>query len=119
MEALCSPRSSESPQNIKTCLNALYTLLDSTWARKVFISDRSLPIELCNVLHRLLLTRESYVIQMIVMEVLKQVMKAAQEDLAERKRLKLKGTLTLKLFSVILTIFYIAYTYIKKMYTFL
>lgn len=52
MEALCSPRSSESPQNIKTCLNALYTLLDSTWARKVFITDRSLPIELCNVLHR-------------------------------------------------------------------
>lgn len=40
---------------------------------------------------RLILTRESYVIQMIVMEVLKQVMKAAQEDLADKK-LKLKGT---------------------------
>ncbi|KMQ92675.1 heat repeat-containing protein 5b [Lasius niger] len=92
MEALCSPRSSESPQNIETCLNALYTLLDSTWARKVFIADCSLPIELCNVLHRLLLTRESYVIQMIVMEVLKQVMKAAQEDLAARKKLKLRDT---------------------------
>ncbi|KAG5327693.1 HTR5B protein, partial [Pseudoatta argentina] len=90
MEALCSPRSSESQQNIKTCLNALHTLLDSTWARKVFITDRSLPIELCNVLHRLLLTRESYIIQMIVMEVLKQVMKAAQEDLAARKKLKFK-----------------------------
>ncbi|XP_014481449.1 PREDICTED: HEAT repeat-containing protein 5B isoform X3 [Dinoponera quadriceps] len=88
MEALCSPRSSESPQNIETCLNALYTLLDSTWARKVFVTDRSLPIELCNVLHRLLLTRESYVIQMIAMEVLKQVMKAAQEDLATKKKLK-------------------------------
>ncbi|XP_070152954.1 HEAT repeat-containing protein 5B isoform X1 [Polyergus mexicanus] len=92
MEALCSPRSSESSQNIETCLNALYTLLDSTWARKVFIADCSLPIELCNVLHRLLLTRESYVIQMIVMEVLKQVMKAAQEDLAARKKLKLRDT---------------------------
>lgn len=57
MEALCSPRSSESPQNIETCLNALYTLLDSTWARKVFITDRSLPIELCNVLHRYALMR--------------------------------------------------------------
>jgi len=52
MEALCSPRSSESPQNIETCLNALHTLLDSIWARKIFITDRSLPIELCNVLHR-------------------------------------------------------------------
>ncbi|KZC10298.1 HEAT repeat-containing protein 5B [Dufourea novaeangliae] len=90
MEALCSPRTSESSQNIETCLNALYTLLDSAWARKVLITDRSLPIELCNVLHRMLLTRESYVIQMIVMEVLKQVMKAAQEDLAERKTNKLK-----------------------------
>lgn len=39
----------------------------------------------------MLLTRESYVIQMIVMEVLKQVMKAAQEDLAARKKLKLRG----------------------------
>ena len=52
MEALCSPRVSESVQNIETCLNALYTLLDSSWARKVLIADRSLPIELCNVLHR-------------------------------------------------------------------
>lgn len=39
----------------------------------------------------MLLTRENYVIQMLVMEVLKQVMKAAQEDLAERKKDKLKG----------------------------
>lgn len=47
---------------------------------------------------RLLLTRESYVIQMIAMEVLKQVMKAAQEDLVARKKLKLKGAQTAKLF---------------------
>ncbi|XP_015601934.1 HEAT repeat-containing protein 5B isoform X2 [Cephus cinctus] len=90
MEALCSPRSSESIQNTETCLSALYTLLNSTWARKVLISDRSLPIELCNVLHRLLLTRESYAIQMMVMEVLKQIMKGAQEELTDRKKLKLK-----------------------------
>lgn len=43
------------------------------------------------LLQRLLLTRENYVIQMIVMEVLKQVMKTAQEDLADRKKLKLEG----------------------------
>ncbi|XP_043664678.1 HEAT repeat-containing protein 5B isoform X1 [Vespula pensylvanica] len=90
MEALCSPRSSESTQNIETCLNALYTLLDSVWARKILITDRSLSIELCNVLHRLLLTRGNYVIQMVTMEVLKQVMKAAQEDLTEKKKEKLK-----------------------------
>ncbi|KAL2716535.1 HEAT repeat-containing protein 5B isoform X1 [Vespula squamosa] len=90
MEALCSPRSSESKQNIETCLNALYTLLDSVWARKILITDKSLSIELCNVLHRLLLTRGNYVIQMVTMEVLKQVMKAAQEDLTEKKKEKLK-----------------------------
>ncbi|KAF7405269.1 hypothetical protein HZH66_004175 [Vespula vulgaris] len=90
MEALCSPRSSESTQNIETCLNALYTLLDSVWARKILITDKSLSIELCNVLHRLLLTRGNYVIQMVTMEVLKQVMKAAQEDLTEKKKEKLK-----------------------------
>ncbi|XP_046614986.1 HEAT repeat-containing protein 5B isoform X2 [Neodiprion virginianus] len=90
MEALCSPRSSESTQSVETCLSALYTLLDSIWARNVLMVDRSLPIELCNVLHRLLLTRESYTIQMMVMEVLKQVMRAAQEDLADRKKSKLK-----------------------------
>ncbi|XP_051162517.1 HEAT repeat-containing protein 5B isoform X3 [Leptopilina boulardi] len=86
MEALCSPRSSESTQNIETCLSALYTLLDSQWARKVLMTDRSLPIELCNVLHRLLLTRENYTIQIMTMEVLKQIMKSAQEDLVDRKK---------------------------------
>ncbi|XP_043289102.1 HEAT repeat-containing protein 5B isoform X2 [Venturia canescens] len=90
MEALCSSRSSESVQNIETCLSALYTLLDSIWARKVLITDRSLPIELCNVLHRLLLTRDSYAVQMMTMEVLKQVLRANQENLADCKKIKLK-----------------------------
>ncbi|XP_014207871.1 HEAT repeat-containing protein 5B [Copidosoma floridanum] len=90
MEALCSPRSSESTQNIETCLSALYTLLDSLWARKVLVVNKSLPIELCNVLHRLLLTNEIYSIQIMVMEVLKQVIKANQEDLTERKKAKLR-----------------------------
>lgn len=52
MESLCSTRSSESTQNVETCLSALYTLLDSSWARKVLMINRSLPVELCNVLHR-------------------------------------------------------------------
>lgn len=93
MEALCSPRSSESTQNIETCLSALYTLLDSQWARKVLMTDRSLPIELCNVLHRLLLTRENYAIQIMTMEVLKQIMKSAQEDFVERKKTNSKSEL--------------------------
>jgi hypothetical protein len=52
MEALCSPRSSEPIESVLTCLQALYTLLDSAYPREVLMSDRSLAIELCNVLHR-------------------------------------------------------------------
>lgn len=56
---------------------------------KLFLIALSYNINM--LFQRLLLTRESYVIQMIVMEVLKQVMKAAQEDLSARKKLKLRG----------------------------
>lgn len=48
-------------------------------------------ISYCIFYCRMLLTRESFVIQMIVMEVLKQIMKAAQEDLTERKKSKFEG----------------------------
>ncbi|XP_049845033.1 HEAT repeat-containing protein 5B isoform X1 [Schistocerca gregaria] len=90
MEALCSPRSVEPLESISTCLQALYTLLDSVWSRQVLTSDEKLPIELCNVLHRLLLTRDSPSTQLLVMEVLKQVLTAAQEclDVQKKKRLR-------------------------------
>jgi hypothetical protein len=52
MEALCSPRSSEPIESVLTCLQALYTLLDSACPREILMGDRSLGIELCNVLHR-------------------------------------------------------------------
>ena len=101
MEALCSTRSSESLQNIEICLKALHTLLDSNWAREVLMMNKSLAIELCNVLHRLLLTKESYSIQIMVMEVLKQVVKANQEDLSEKKKEKIKGKKLKTTFSIL------------------
>jgi len=55
MEALCSPRSSEPVESVLTCLQALYTLLDSAWPRETLMGDKSLGIELCNVLHRLVI----------------------------------------------------------------
>lgn len=89
MEALCCPRSTEPLESIITCLQALYTLLDSIWARELIMVDKSLGIELCNVLHRLLLTRDNQTAQLLCMEVLKQVIRAAQEqlDYAKKKRL--------------------------------
>jgi hypothetical protein len=89
MEALCSPRSIEPLESIVTCLRALYTLLDSTYARELILVDNSLGIELCNVLHRLILTRDNHTCQLLCMEVLKQVIKAAQERLDKEKKNKL------------------------------
>ncbi|KAK5639624.1 hypothetical protein RI129_012116 [Pyrocoelia pectoralis] len=90
MEALCSSRSSEPLGSIVTCLQALYTLLDSVWARELLMVDKSLGIELCNVLHRLLLTRDSFETQALCMEVLKQVIKSAQEQFEFLKNQKVQ-----------------------------
>lgn len=89
MEALCSPRSVEPLESIVTCLKALYTLLNSAYARELILVDNSLGIELCNVLHRLILTKDDHTCQLLCMEVLKQVVKAAQEKLDIEKRNKL------------------------------
>lgn len=91
MEALCSPRSTEPLESVITCLQALYTLLDSSWSRELLMVDKSLGIELCNVLHRLLLTRDYHDAQLLCMEVLKQIIKAAQEQFERLKKKKLRG----------------------------
>lgn len=89
MEALCSPRSTEPLDSITTCLEALCTLLDTCKTRDLLMVDKSLAIELCNVLHRLILTRDNNICQLLCMNVLKQVIKAAQEHLEHIKQEKL------------------------------
>ncbi|KAF6204448.1 hypothetical protein GE061_002789 [Apolygus lucorum] len=93
MEALCSPRLVEPIESVVTCLRALFTLLDSELPRQMLMADRSLPIELSNVLHRLLLTRDSSDVHQLVMDVLTQIIKAATEDLDSRRKRKLKEVL--------------------------
>lgn len=88
MEALCSPHSTEPNESIVTCLKALYTLLDSNVAKEFITPDESLRIELCNVLHRLILTRDNRTSQLLCMEVLKQVVSAAQQCLDAKKKEK-------------------------------
>lgn len=90
MEALCSPRSIEPLESIITCLRALYTLLDSNVAKEFIMVDKSLGVELCNVLHRLILTRDHHISQLLCMEVLKQVISAAELHLKELKKEKLE-----------------------------
>lgn len=63
MEALCSPRMVEPPESVMICLRALFTLLDSEMPRQMLMFDRSLSIELCNVLHRSILDTYCYCIR--------------------------------------------------------
>uniref|UniRef100_A0A034VSR0 HEAT repeat-containing protein 5A n=1 Tax=Bactrocera dorsalis TaxID=27457 RepID=A0A034VSR0_BACDO len=81
MEALCSTRTSEKPKNVISCLQSLYTIFDSDWARKQLIKNKTLTIELCNVLHRQILTRDELLVQLLCMEILKQTIHAARDDL--------------------------------------
>ena len=82
VEALSSQRSAEPIQSVHYCLQAVHTLLDSPWPRSRLSADPSLAIELLNVMHRLLLTRETLSTHLLVTAVVKQVILAMQERLA-------------------------------------
>ncbi|EEB14387.1 conserved hypothetical protein [Pediculus humanus corporis] len=90
MEALCSPRSCEPTETVLICLRALRTLFDTSEPRGMLMREKSLAIELCNVLHRLLLTQDDVNVQQMAMEVLKYVIKAAQEKYDSEKSEKSK-----------------------------
>jgi hypothetical protein len=66
---------------VNLCLKAIYSLLDDPWPREKLGSEQTLAIELLNVLHRLFLTRDSPECFSLVMNVLSQVVKAAQENI--------------------------------------
>lgn len=91
MEAVCSTRTSEKLEAVLSCLQSMYTLFDSDWAREQLFSDRSLAIELCNVLHRMILTRDSLDVQLLCIEILKCVIQAAKETLDREKEEKLSA----------------------------
>uniref|UniRef100_A0A1A9X2M8 HEAT repeat-containing protein 5A n=1 Tax=Glossina brevipalpis TaxID=37001 RepID=A0A1A9X2M8_9MUSC len=81
MEALCSARTSEKPKNVISCLQSLFTIFDSKWARKLLVRDKNLAIELCNVLHRQILTSDDLYIQLLCIEILKLTVLGAKENL--------------------------------------
>ncbi|XP_061467577.1 HEAT repeat-containing protein 5A isoform X3 [Rhineura floridana] len=86
VEFLCSPRSDATMENITACLHTLQVLLDVPWPRSKIGSDQELSVELLNVLHRLILTRESPDIQLAAVEVVQQIIFAAQEHVKEKRR---------------------------------
>ncbi|XP_043405636.1 HEAT repeat-containing protein 5A isoform X4 [Chelonia mydas] len=86
VEFLCSPRSDAAMENITACLHALQAFLDVPWPRSKIGGDQELGVELLNVLHRLILTRESPDIQLATLEVVRQILFAAQEHVREKRR---------------------------------
>ncbi|XP_051001840.1 HEAT repeat-containing protein 5A [Acomys russatus] len=86
VEFLCSLRADATMESIAACLHALQALLDVPWPRSRIGSDQDLGIELLNVLHRVILTRESPAIQLASLEVVRQIICAAQEHVKEKRR---------------------------------
>ncbi|XP_057284435.1 HEAT repeat-containing protein 5A isoform X5 [Pezoporus wallicus] len=86
VEFLCSPRSDAAMENIIACLRALHALFDVPWPRSKIGGDQELGVELLNVLHRLILTRESPDIQLAALEVVQLILFAAQEHVKEKRR---------------------------------
>uniref|UniRef100_A0A8C9T2G7 HEAT repeat-containing protein 5B n=1 Tax=Scleropages formosus TaxID=113540 RepID=A0A8C9T2G7_SCLFO len=81
IEFLCFPRPEEPIEHVMSCLQALCTLLDSPSARTHIGEDQLLGVELLNVLHRLLLTRDPPALQLQVAAVVQETIRAAQDHL--------------------------------------
>ncbi|XP_016135384.1 HEAT repeat-containing protein 5A-like [Sinocyclocheilus grahami] len=85
VEFLCSPHSGDQMENISSCLQALQALLEVPWTRSKVGSDQALRVELLSVLHRLIVTRESPSVQLAVLELVRQIVCAAQEHVKEKR----------------------------------
>uniref|UniRef100_A0A9J8AWQ7 HEAT repeat-containing protein 5A n=1 Tax=Cyprinus carpio carpio TaxID=630221 RepID=A0A9J8AWQ7_CYPCA len=85
VEFLCSPHSGDQMENIDSCLQALQALLEVPWPRSKVGNDQALGVEMLSVLHRLIVTRESPNIQLAVLELVRQIVCAAQEHVKEKR----------------------------------
>uniref|UniRef100_A0A6B0VFZ6 HEAT repeat-containing protein 5A n=2 Tax=Ixodes ricinus TaxID=34613 RepID=A0A6B0VFZ6_IXORI len=90
MEALCGPRVSEPPECVLVCLQALHQLLSHPLPREILGGDLQLSVELCNVLHRILLARDNAQCQIMVMKIAKLVVGAWQESYDTERKNKLR-----------------------------
>ncbi|XP_058507566.1 HEAT repeat-containing protein 5B isoform X3 [Solea solea] len=85
IEFLCFPRPEEPIEHVMSCLQALYTLLECHCAKTHIAEDQLLAVELLNVLHRLLLTRDPPAVQLQVSAVVQETIRAAQDHLQLQK----------------------------------
>lgn len=90
MEALCNPKSTEPISFIIICLKSLQQLLSHPIPESIFAQDYHLSIELCNVLHRLLLTRDNPECQTLVLDIALLVCNSHEKHLEQEKKKILK-----------------------------
>uniref|UniRef100_A0A7N8X604 HEAT repeat-containing protein 5B n=1 Tax=Mastacembelus armatus TaxID=205130 RepID=A0A7N8X604_9TELE len=88
IEFLCFPRPEEPIEHVMSCLHALCTLLESSCAKTHIADDQLLAVELLNVLHRLLLTRDPPAVQLQVTAVVQETIRAAQDHLQRQRTSK-------------------------------
>ncbi|XP_047459328.1 HEAT repeat-containing protein 5B isoform X2 [Mugil cephalus] len=88
IEFLCFPRPEEPIEHVMSCLRALCTLLESPCAKTHIAEDQLLAVELLNVLHRLLLTRDPPAVQLQVTAVVQETIRAAQDHLQRQRTSK-------------------------------
>ncbi|KAJ8360050.1 hypothetical protein SKAU_G00165750 [Synaphobranchus kaupii] len=90
IEFLCFPRPEEPIEHVMSCLQALCTLLEASCARTHIAEDQLLGVELLNVLHRLLLTRDPPAVQLQVTAVVQDTIRSAQDHLQQQRTDKSK-----------------------------
>lgn len=87
VEALANTRSADlTKEQVTGCLLTLRSLLDHSWVRGTVLN--CLLVELCNVLHRTVLTREGVATQTLALEVLQLVLIASKQGLEANKKKK-------------------------------
>uniref|UniRef100_A0A0S7EW47 HTR5B n=2 Tax=Poeciliopsis prolifica TaxID=188132 RepID=A0A0S7EW47_9TELE len=85
IEFLCFPRPEEPIEHVMSCLQALSTLLETPCAKTHMAEDQLLAVELLNVLHRLLLTRDPPAVQLQVTTVVQETIRAAVDHLQQQR----------------------------------
>ncbi|KAK3093785.1 hypothetical protein FSP39_020183 [Pinctada imbricata] len=86
VEALTNPQTVLSEHTVNGCLKAIAALLKTDWPKKRIGEDPALCKEILNVMHRMFLTRESYITQLLAVEVVKGVLNASLEILQQEKK---------------------------------
>uniref|UniRef100_A0AC34Q6C8 HEAT repeat-containing protein 5B n=1 Tax=Panagrolaimus sp. JU765 TaxID=591449 RepID=A0AC34Q6C8_9BILA len=77
-EALCNSRNyTDSDKTIQLCLNTLKNLIECKWAQLELMKDVRIAVELMNILHRQVLTRDNLQTQRLCADVVLAILSAA------------------------------------------